>query len=140
MSNLSVFKLTTTGEALRGLINLRIADIERQHNLLATAMMQAKEQIVELQKVADGRVAALQQRRGRLIDNSVGISAISEVEDRLVRLGDVAGSLELLRKQAVWMHDQVVPNERYELSAHDLLLFGFERSGIDVASLVAPRY
>ncbi len=140
MSNLSVFRLTTTGEALRGLINLRIADIERQFNLVATAISQIREQIVDVQKTVDSRIAQLPQRRGRGVETSVGISELGPLEDRLLRLEDAAADLTLLRKQAVWMHDQVGPSDRYELSAHDLAMFGFQRPAVDVPSLVIGRY
>jgi len=119
----TAFRLTTTGEQLRALINLRSRAIERQRAVLTVAIISSKEQIVELEKTARESAAAAQKRLDRGVTLPARMPLGLPGEQNADTLGD-------LRAQS------------YDLSTGDLYAMGFSYNpiGREIAGLVTRRY
>lgn len=146
------FRIATTGEHLRALITIRAKNVERQRALIATAVVSVKEQLGELEKVAEASVAAVRHRvdrAGRLplgaFDNSVstGVSEITELRARLLRMEEADALLGVQLAQGAWLRETLVPTHTYELDTRDLLLMGLGHDPAgdrDIAGLLTNRY
>lgn len=133
-SEASNLVITSTGEAVRGFLNLRISEVDRSIARYETALTNAKNDFEQVKKLTDEQHVHAQQRAAQ----TVGLAGqgrhpfmmpmpgneLASAASLIQRVENELAQLRYQRAQTVWLQAQIEPSKAYSLGTGDLMALG----------------
>lgn len=126
--------IASTGEAVRGFLNLRVNEVDRSIARYETALTNARNDFEQIKKSTDEQHAFAQQRAAQ----TVGVAGqgrqhflapmpgneLAAAASLIARVENELGTLRYQRAQTVWLQGQIEPSKSYSLGTGDLMALG----------------